>query len=240
MARWGYEKGFVIEHDPTKKKRISCRDCIYYEKSDQSCLKRPLYLPVDGYNSWKNCKFFDLSDSTPNLNDKYGYLLSKQQKEEEKEKRLKESVNKGKRQHENKKDDSKSNNLLKRDRPRESDFGHYSKREEQRKSGVHGIDNNEHNQRKLSVTSPPLEITRSMPGSYIEIESKDGTACFEIMAHKGKYDNLIVGDRVEYEGMECVITHIWMQSIKQKMKAVNCPKRKKKIIRKKPKHMKKK
>lgn len=238
MAGWGYEKGFVIEHDPTKKKRISCRDCIYYEKSDQSCLKRPLYLPVDGYNSWRNCKFFDLSDSAPNLNDKYGYLLSKQQKEEEK--KLKEAANKGKKQSENKNADSKSNNLLKKDGSRGSDFGFHSGKEEQRKTGVHGIEDNKNRLRKLGVTGTPLEIERSKPGSYIEIESMDGKACYEIMAHKGKYDNLAVGDRVEYEGLGCVVTHIWMQSIHQNMKAANCPKRKKKIIRKKPKRRKKK
>lgn len=57
---WGYEKSFTIEHDNTLKRRIDCKDCIHYESSDKSCMKRPLYLPVDGYNSWRTCKFFEL------------------------------------------------------------------------------------------------------------------------------------------------------------------------------------
>lgn len=56
---WGYERGFVIEHDDTLKRRIDCKSCCYYDKSDKSCMKRPLYLPVDGYNSWRNCKFLN-------------------------------------------------------------------------------------------------------------------------------------------------------------------------------------
>ena len=55
---WGYEKAFIVEHVDFKKK-LSCKDCCYYEKDDKSCLKRPLYLPEDGYNSWKNCKYFE-------------------------------------------------------------------------------------------------------------------------------------------------------------------------------------
>ena len=56
---WGYEKSFVVEHVEFTKKKLSCKDCCYYEKDDKSCLKRPLYLPEDGYNSWKNCKYFE-------------------------------------------------------------------------------------------------------------------------------------------------------------------------------------
>ena len=56
---WGYERGFVIEHDNTLKRRISCKDCNYYDSSDKSCMKRPLYLPVDGYNSWRYCQYFE-------------------------------------------------------------------------------------------------------------------------------------------------------------------------------------
>lgn len=55
---WGYEKAFIVEHVDFKKK-LSCKDCCYYEKEDKSCLKRPVYLPEDGYNSWKNCKYFE-------------------------------------------------------------------------------------------------------------------------------------------------------------------------------------
>ena len=56
---WGYEKSFIVEHVEFPKKKLSCKDCRYYEKDDLSCLKRPLYLPEDGYNSWKNCKYFE-------------------------------------------------------------------------------------------------------------------------------------------------------------------------------------
>lgn len=35
---WGYEKCFTIEHDNTLKRRIDCKDCIYYDSSDKSCM----------------------------------------------------------------------------------------------------------------------------------------------------------------------------------------------------------
>ena len=70
---WGYERGFVVEHDPTVKRKIDCKSCVYYESSDKSCLKRPQYLPVDGYNSWKNCNYFELDSTTSN------YELKKEQ-----------------------------------------------------------------------------------------------------------------------------------------------------------------
>lgn len=63
---WGYEKCFTIEHDSAVKRRIDCKDCLYYERMDKSCNKRPLYLPVDGYNSWRNCNYFELDSSTSN------------------------------------------------------------------------------------------------------------------------------------------------------------------------------
>ena len=67
---WGYAHGFVIEHDSTVKRKIDCKDCIYYEREDKSCLKRPLYLPVDGYNSWRKCPYFDLDPSTNHYDEK--------------------------------------------------------------------------------------------------------------------------------------------------------------------------
>lgn len=76
---WGYSKGFVLEHDSTLKRKIDCKDCIYYESDDKSCLKRPLYLPVDGYNSWRSCKFFELDPGTSHYDEKaaqYRRLLS--------------------------------------------------------------------------------------------------------------------------------------------------------------------
>ena len=77
---WGYEKCFIIEHDNTLKRRINCKDCCYYESDDKSCMKRPLYLPVDGYNSWRNCKYFELNSSTSHYEEKqaqYARVLSK-------------------------------------------------------------------------------------------------------------------------------------------------------------------
>ena len=67
---WGYANGFVIVHDHTVKRRIDCKDCIYYESDDKSCRKRPLYLPEDGYNSWRNCDFFDLDPDTSHYGEK--------------------------------------------------------------------------------------------------------------------------------------------------------------------------
>ena len=81
---WGYERGFVIEHDDTQKKRIDCKSCCYYDKTDKSCMKRPLYLPVDGYNSWKNCQFFELNDSTSNYVQKRKQLESIEKRKKEK------------------------------------------------------------------------------------------------------------------------------------------------------------
>lgn len=74
---WGYEKCFIIEHDNTLKRHIDCKDCIYYDNSDKSCSKRPLYLPVDGYNSWRNCDYFELDSSTSHYEEKreeYEYI----------------------------------------------------------------------------------------------------------------------------------------------------------------------
>ena len=81
---WGYERGFVIEHDDTLKKRIDCKSCCYYDKTDKSCMKRPLYLPVDGYNLWRNCQFFELNDSTSNYAQKRKQLESIEKRKKEK------------------------------------------------------------------------------------------------------------------------------------------------------------
>lgn len=55
-----YDKGFIIEHIHTGGKRITCRDCNYYESSDKSCMKTPRVFPESGYESYKYCKFFEL------------------------------------------------------------------------------------------------------------------------------------------------------------------------------------
>lgn len=83
---WGYEKCFTIEHDNTLKRRIDCKDCIYYDSSDKSCMKRPLYLPVDGYNSWRNCKYFELDHSVSHYDEKrlqYVHELTRRKRQQE-------------------------------------------------------------------------------------------------------------------------------------------------------------
>ena len=58
---WGYERGFVIEHDPLLRSKLNCKDCIHYDSTDKSCSKKGLYLPEDGYDSWRKCEFLELS-----------------------------------------------------------------------------------------------------------------------------------------------------------------------------------
>lgn len=87
---WGYEKCFTIEHDNTLKRRIDCKDCIYYDSSDKSCMKRPLYLPVDGYNSWRNCKYFELDHSVSHYDEKslqYVHELARRKRQQEQQKK---------------------------------------------------------------------------------------------------------------------------------------------------------
>lgn len=78
---WGYAKGFVIEYDNTLKKRIDCKSCLYFEKSDKTCLKTTLYLPIDGYDSWKKCGYFTLDKETGNYELKKAYLDKKRKTE---------------------------------------------------------------------------------------------------------------------------------------------------------------
>ena len=83
---WGYERSFTIEHDNTLKRRIDCKDCIYYDSDDKSCMKRPLYLPVDGYNSWRNCKHFELDHSVSHYDEKslqYVHELARRKRQQE-------------------------------------------------------------------------------------------------------------------------------------------------------------
>ena len=80
MARWGYERGFTIIHDPTVKKKVSCKDCTYYDKSDCSCMKRPLFLPEDGYSMWMSCRYFDLSSQAHRYDEKYEYIEARKKR----------------------------------------------------------------------------------------------------------------------------------------------------------------
>ncbi|SKB84231.1 hypothetical protein SAMN06296386_106146 [Lachnospiraceae bacterium] len=72
---WGYEASFTIEHDDTLKRKICCKDCDHYDATDLSCSKRPLYLPEDGYNSWRNCDYFELNEDAPHYAEKKAQLL---------------------------------------------------------------------------------------------------------------------------------------------------------------------
>lgn len=92
---WGYEKCFTIEHDNTLKRRIDCKDCIYYDSSDKSCMKRPLYLPVDGYNSWQNCKYFELDHSVSHYDEKslqYIHELARRKRQQEQQSQQKKTT----------------------------------------------------------------------------------------------------------------------------------------------------
>lgn len=92
---WGYEKCFTIEHDNTLKRRIDCKDCIYYDSSDKSSMKRPLYLPVDGYNSWRNCKYFELDHSVSHYDEKslqYIHELARRKRQQEQQSQQKKAT----------------------------------------------------------------------------------------------------------------------------------------------------
>ena len=68
---YGYERGFITEHTGSAKRvRVNCKDCINYDSSDRSCGKRPLYMPEDGYDFWKSCKFFEVDPHANNYEDK--------------------------------------------------------------------------------------------------------------------------------------------------------------------------
>ena len=88
-------KCFTIEHDNTLKRRIDCKDCIYYDSSDKSCMKRPLYLPVDGYNSWRNCKYFELDHSVSHYDEKslqYVHELARRKRQQEQQSQQKKAT----------------------------------------------------------------------------------------------------------------------------------------------------
>ena len=43
---WGYEKSFIVEHVEFPKKKLSCKDCRYYEKDDLSAIMKKMTCPV--------------------------------------------------------------------------------------------------------------------------------------------------------------------------------------------------
>lgn len=101
MANWGYERGFVIEHDPTIKKRIDCKDCCHYDSSDKSCSRRGLYLPEDGYNSWRNCKTFSLEPNVSHYYEKQMMLERIRERDRKAEERKKKTAGYSGRTHQN-------------------------------------------------------------------------------------------------------------------------------------------
>lgn len=58
---YGYERGFIIEKDPTLRKCINCKDCLNCNNEDFSCSIKGYYFPTDGYKHWKNCENFCVS-----------------------------------------------------------------------------------------------------------------------------------------------------------------------------------
>ncbi len=71
---WGYERGFCIEHLDRNEHKVTCRDCEHYDDSDKSCMKRPVFLPHDGFNLWKKCEFFTLERNVPYYEEKCAKL----------------------------------------------------------------------------------------------------------------------------------------------------------------------
>ena len=64
----------------------------------------------------------------------------------------------------------------------------------------------------------PIEIPKSKPGSYVYIESEDGSDQFQVMAHKDSFCDLSIGDIVQYENKKCIVTRIEMQIYKPQEK----------------------
>ena len=62
-------------------------------------LKRPLYLPEDGYNSWRTCKYFELNESVSHYmekNEQYAVILKRRAMEEQKKEKDKGKVTENK------------------------------------------------------------------------------------------------------------------------------------------------
>lgn len=74
---WGFEKGFVIEYDDTLKKRIDCKSCLYYDKTDKFCGKKTISFHLESYTSWQSCEWFRLDKDTCNYKIKKASLDAK-------------------------------------------------------------------------------------------------------------------------------------------------------------------
>ena len=58
-------------------------------------MKRPLYLPVDGYNSWRNCKYFELDHSVSHYDEKslqYVHELARRKRQQEQQSQQKKAT----------------------------------------------------------------------------------------------------------------------------------------------------
>ncbi|MBR4719546.1 MAG: hypothetical protein IKP31_04795 [Lachnospiraceae bacterium] len=67
MANW--EKSTTVLHDPTKRKKINCRDCVHCD--EEGCCNKTANV-IDSYNTdiWKNCEYFELSEDAYNFEEK--------------------------------------------------------------------------------------------------------------------------------------------------------------------------
>ena len=59
-------RGFTIDHDPTQRKSINCKDCVHYDECDGSCSKTAFVPKNEGFDLWRNCKSFKLSKTAYN------------------------------------------------------------------------------------------------------------------------------------------------------------------------------
>ncbi len=57
-----------------KSKKITCKDCTHYNKYDKSCAVTATFPPHDGWDSWKYCKKFNLTDKCDNYKEKQALL----------------------------------------------------------------------------------------------------------------------------------------------------------------------
>lgn len=69
---WGDR--YLIEKNTTPRKRVSCADCKHYCE-DGSCLKEAVIISEVGYNNWKNCKSFVLSNTVEYYSEKVNQVL---------------------------------------------------------------------------------------------------------------------------------------------------------------------
>ncbi len=68
----GWTNGYSIEYvnSPSSRSRLSCRDCKYFCHEDKSCIKTDKYMPIDGYDIWKNCDVFELDQTLDDFDEK--------------------------------------------------------------------------------------------------------------------------------------------------------------------------